>query len=177
MQDPWDSLTDHEVQALARAEEKYKMLGPQAAPFPDAVPLCTAQILRVNFAAFAGEGSVHIHADRSRLKPLAEIGSRVWLGELPHLTGLLVRADGLLRAGSTLDDDLEWELQSYGVQLSEGSAIVGYGENSSPLVLNRAMLWGFLQFLAKIRRAIDPSGLPPEVERDLNELAGLPPRP
>ena len=82
MQDPWDTLTDHEAAALERSEEKYKMLGPQASPFPDAVPLCTAQILRVNFAAFRDGDSIHVHADRSRLNPLCEIGRRVWLPEL-----------------------------------------------------------------------------------------------
>jgi hypothetical protein len=177
MQDPWENLTDHEAAALERAEEKYRMLGPQASPRPDSIPLCTAQIFRVNFAAFREGESFLIHADRSRLKPLCEIGQRVWISELAHLVQLLVRADALLRNGATLDDDLEWELQSYGVQLSEGSAIVGYGENSSPLVLNRRLFFGFLQFLADTVRIVDPPGLSASLCQDLNELLAAPPRP
>ena len=171
MHDPWDTLTDHEAAALERAEEKYKLLGPQKSPFPDAVPLATAQLFRVNFASFPGEEGISIHADRTRLNPLCEVGLRVWYPELEHLAALLVRAERVLHSGETLDDELEWELQSYGVKLSLDSAIVGYGENSSPLVLNRGMFYGFLRFLGDTLKAVSPAACPPALTQSLNELA------
>lgn len=178
MPDPWENLTDHETAALERAEEKYKQLGPQASPFPDTEPLATAHILRVNFASFQDAGGILIHADRNRLKPLCEMGQRVWLPELEHLLGLLVKAETELQAQRTLDDDLEWELQSYGVKLSPDSAIAGYGENSSPLVLNRKMFFEFLQFLGRTLRACGQgSESLSSAEQRLNELLPGPARP
>lgn len=176
MHDPWDALTDHEAAALERAEEKYKLLGPQKSPFPDSVPICVTQIFRVNFAAFQGMDGISIHADRTRLNPLCEVGLKVWYPELEHLSALLVRAERLLRAGDTLDDELEWELQSYGVKLSADSAIAGYGENSSPLVLNRGMFYGFLRFLGDTLKAASPGSFSPALALSLTELTQDSPR-
>ena len=178
MPDPWDSLTDHETAALERAEEKYKQLGPQKSPFPDAEPLAIAHILRVNFASFRVADGILIHADRNRLNPLCEMGQRVWLPELEHLLLLLIKAETELQANRTLDDDLEWELQSYGVKLSLESAIAGYGENSSPLVLNRKMFFEFLQFLGRTLRASGQAAVSlADTEQKLAELLGPPARP
>lgn len=174
--DEWDNLTDHEAAALERAEEKYRALGVQTSPFAGLSVIAAATIFRVNFTAYRlpaqGEtpGAIEFHADRARLRSLCELGKRVWLPEIDRLAELLLRADTLLRETGTIGDDLEWELQSFGLQWSADSVIAGYTE-TNPLVLNRKMFLEFFAFLASVDALDRPLAAAPRTIERLSHQA------
>ncbi len=156
MTDPWDEMSDHELEALRRAEEKFKVIRAQDNPYEHLRELAAHEIFRVKFFAYSGAdagdaGPIVIHADRTRIRPLISVCQTMWLPEIEEVVGLVIQAERIAREGGEEPEELEWNLQSFGLRQTPESYIVGYGETSSPLVLNKKML---LQFLAFVMHAL-----------------------
>ena len=153
MSDAWDDLSDHELESLRKAEEKFKVIKQQSNPFEHLQALAKREIFKVNFSSYSGKDAgdaspLVIHADRTRLLPLISVAHTMWLPEFEEVATLVLDAETAAKRGEPESDDLEWNLQSFGLRRTPESYIVGYGENSSPLVLNKKMLLEFLSFLA-----------------------------
>ncbi|MCE9599816.1 MAG: hypothetical protein K8S54_17790 [Spirochaetia bacterium] len=161
MSDSWDNLSDFEQVALARAEEKYAVAKPQVNPFESFPAIKSARIFGANFFAYQGKligraDLIWIHSDRTRFNGLCKLASAIWIPELRECAEAVCKAEESLNQNASMDDSLEWNLQSFGIQCSYDSYILGYGDISSPMVVNRRFFLDFFEFVGQSLISIDP---------------------
>lgn len=162
MADAWDNLSDFEQVALDRAEEKYAVARPQLNPYEAIPAIETARIFGANFFAYPGQSVDHpqnqiwIHSDRTRFNGLCKLAAMMWIPELAECGEAVRRGEAALNQNDTLDEATEWSLQSFGIQCSADSYILGYGDISSPLVVNRKFFQEFFRFVVKSLIHLEP---------------------
>ncbi|MBL8019999.1 MAG: hypothetical protein JNM27_10075 [Leptospirales bacterium] len=155
MADAWDSLSDFEQNALDRAEEKYAVARPQPNPHEGIPAIETARIFGANFFAYPGQSVdrpqslIWIHSDRTRFNGLCKLAVVMWVPELAECGEAVLKGEEALNQDHALDETTEWSLQSFGIQCSADSYILGYGDISSPLVVNRKFFQEFFGFVVR----------------------------
>lgn len=153
--DAWDNLSDFEKSALERAEEKYAVARPQVNPYESIPPLVSSRIFGANFFSYEGslvnrpDNRIWFHSDRTRFNGLCKLAAVMWTPELTVCAEAVSLAEDIMNKEESLDESTEWSLQSFGIQCSRDSYILGYGDISSPMVVNRKFFLEFFQFVGQ----------------------------